>query len=69
MKIVEITRDAAQIQLNLDELTLFQSCINEALELGEEFSTRVGFERDYAKTVFQELELIAAKIKNSETQT
>jgi hypothetical protein len=67
MKIVEITKDAVQIRLNLDELTLFQSCINEALELGEEFSTRVGFEPDYAKMVFQEIEVIRAKINNNET--
>ncbi len=60
MKVLGTTPTHATLQLELGELITLNNCMNEAFELGTEFSTRVGTEK---KTALKLLNKINRTIK------
>lgn len=52
MKVLETTSTRATIQLTLSELVTLNNCMNEAFELGTEFSIRVGTDKKTALKLF-----------------
>ncbi len=52
MKVLEITSSHKTIQLTTDELVTLNNCMNEAFELGTEFSIRVGTDKKSALKLF-----------------
>jgi len=62
MNIVKLTSEEAVIRMNHEEALLLANCINEALELKEEFSIRVGVDATKAHEVLLVLEDLLKRI-------
>jgi len=59
------SENGIELVLSLNELYLLNNCINEALELGNEFSIRVGQENEFARKLMKEIQEVILKARFS----
>ncbi len=55
MKVLETVPTHATLQVSLEELITLNNCMNEAFELGVEFSARVGTDKKSALKLFNKI--------------
>ena len=65
MKYMSQSENGIELVLSLNELYLLNNCINEALELGNEFSIRVGQENEFARKLMKEIQEVILKARFS----
>lgn len=63
MKIIRSIKQKAEIIVSLDELILISNCINEAMELQEEFQTRTGYSLVEAQELISKIKAISQNIE------
>jgi len=62
-----IAETKAKLVFTLDELITLANCINEAMELGEEFDTRVGSEIETASNLMRQLHEVIDSLGNRQS--
>lgn len=67
MIVESIAETKAKLVFTLDELITLANCINEAMELGEEFDTRVGSEIETASNLMRQLHEVIDSLGNRQS--